>query len=227
MISQIIGTLLINHIAKLFTYMLNKRLEKWAKFPKVILETQAGFWERRGCNDNLFSILSAINIRLGQRQAKLYVLFVYFKRAFDSINYKLLWMKLLNMGVSAKLVRLLREMSCSVSFSVKCNGDCSSNFIVSEGVLQGKLLSPLLFILFISDIEDVFKANGCVGVTDSYDYLGLTATSSGFSRTTATNAINKACAALNMVNAIIFTNKIDSTEYIMKLFDSIVSATLL
>lgn len=158
------GIALVNHITKVFTYMLNKRLEKWARETGTIPEAQAGFQAKKGCMDNLFNLLSAINIQLRQPLAKLFILFVDFRRAFDSINHQLLWMKLHNLGVSAKLVRLLRKMYSFATFKVQSNGITSKEFEVGEGVLQGEILSPLLFILFISDLEEFFRNNGCLGI---------------------------------------------------------------
>ncbi|CAD6227331.1 GSCOCG00011986001-RA-CDS [Cotesia congregata] len=55
---------LINHIAKLFTGLLNYRIEKWAEKAKIFPECQAGFRSGRGCLDNLYVLHSVIQFRL-------------------------------------------------------------------------------------------------------------------------------------------------------------------
>ncbi|XP_046597851.1 uncharacterized protein LOC124294787 [Neodiprion lecontei] len=95
--------------------------------------------------------------------ASQFLLFVDFRRAFDSVQYKLLWIKLFEAGCSAKLVRLLRNIYNSANFKLKVNGEISREFEISEGVLQGELLSPLLFLIFIADLEKFLRKQGCAG----------------------------------------------------------------
>ena len=44
---------LINSLTKLFTRILNSRLNKWLDFTKLILECQSGFRKGRSCTDNV------------------------------------------------------------------------------------------------------------------------------------------------------------------------------
>lgn len=40
----------------------------------------------------------------------------------------------------------------------------SKQFNITEEVLQGEILSPLLFLSFIADVENFLRANGCLGI---------------------------------------------------------------
>lgn len=155
---------LINHCSKLFTSMLNRTLEIWVESNKVISETQAGFQKNKSCMDNLFNLSTAIQSRLRQDKAKLYALFVDFKRAFDSINHKLLWLKLYNLGLSVKVIQILKNIYDSASFCVKSNNKLTRDFSSAEGVLQGEILSPLLFVLYITDLETIYREHSCEGI---------------------------------------------------------------
>ena len=81
------GIALIKSIAKIFTQMLSARLMKWAKKTKILPESQASFQAKRGCDDNIFTVQSIIQL---QRKRKLYDIFVDFKRAFDSMKHNIL-----------------------------------------------------------------------------------------------------------------------------------------
>ncbi|CAG5073493.1 Similar to X-element\ORF2: Probable RNA-directed DNA polymerase from transposon X-element (Drosophila melanogaster) [Cotesia congregata] len=143
------GIALVNCIAKVFTQLVNQRLVSWAADNNLIPEEQAGFLKGRGCQDN---------------GASCFGLFVDFRRAFDSIPHHLLWPKLLSIGLSKKIVKILRCIYNKTTLRVRSNGDFSKPVKVTTGVLQGETLSPLLFILFISDIVSFFRDKGLTGL---------------------------------------------------------------
>lgn len=83
-----------------------------------------------------------------------------FKRAVDSISHRLLWRKLATLGLCSRILRLLRSLYDNAKAQVKAKKDLSSFFEITEGVLQGEILSPLLFILLTSDFESFFRQRG-------------------------------------------------------------------
>lgn len=169
------GIALVNHISKLFTALLAERLYNWAENSKLLPEGQAGFRSSRGCMDNLFVLHEVIHSKLRQKKGSSFIIFVDLKRALDTVNHKLLWTKLLGLGVSAKIIRILKNLYDKASIKIKTQSGFSESIKITEGVLQGEILSPLLFILFISDMEDFFRAEGMYGanITTYLDILLL------------------------------------------------------
>lgn len=49
-------------------------------------------------------------------------------------------------------------------FQIESGHQLSAKFDITEGVLQGEILSPILFILFIHDIVKFFRARGVKGI---------------------------------------------------------------
>ena len=88
-----------------------------------------------------------------------------FAKAFDSIKHDLLWNKLANMGVSKKSLNLLQSMYRKASCRVTANNILSSSFPCRKGVRQGCNLSPLLFSLYISDLETYLATNIAGNIT--------------------------------------------------------------
>ncbi|CAL8092847.1 unnamed protein product [Orchesella dallaii] len=159
------GISLINTILKLFTSIMLARLEEWAEANELLPESQAGFRKKRGCTDHIFTLEAVRQISWRRmKKRKLHLLFVDFARAFDSINHKKLWSRLNAVGVSGKFIRIFRDMYSKATMRVRTLEGPSKRFEVAEGVLQGELTSPLLFALYIRDIDDIFKmmsgANG-------------------------------------------------------------------
>lgn len=147
---------LVNSITKIFTQILYDRLTQWAEESRVLPEFQSGFRRNRGCRDNVFILNSIIQIKLSQPKRNLYAFVIDFVRAFDSIKHSLLWKKLFKIGVSGKFIRLCQSLYNRANISVRCQSGVSEKVDVTEGVLQGEILSPLFFALFLSDIEEFF-----------------------------------------------------------------------
>lgn len=71
-----------------------------------------------------------------------------------------------SLGVSSKIIHLIRNFYSTATFRVRSSNNALSTSIpISEGVLQGETLSPFLFRLFISDVEENFRFNGAVGLS--------------------------------------------------------------
>lgn len=158
------GIALLNCTEKIFSSILLHRLSCWVEDLKIIPECQSGFRRNRGCLDNIFILSSVIQLHLRMRGRKIFAAFVDFKRAFDTINHNILWPKLYRLGISAKYLRLLKKLYDRATVRIKSNNKYTETFDISCGVLQGEPLSPILFSLFISDIEEFFKSKGSVGV---------------------------------------------------------------
>ena len=61
------GIPLINSLCKIFTYVLNSRLQKWCDLNHIIHEEQAGLRKEYGTIDNIFNLMAIIQKYLGKR----------------------------------------------------------------------------------------------------------------------------------------------------------------
>uniref|UniRef100_A0A0A9WF96 RNA-directed DNA polymerase from mobile element jockey n=1 Tax=Lygus hesperus TaxID=30085 RepID=A0A0A9WF96_LYGHE len=79
------------------------------------------------------------------------------------------------MNISAKLVNTLKSLYQNASFSVRIENRDSRYFAITEGILQGDVLSPLLFSLFVADMDSFLTSRGASGVNISagVDILSL------------------------------------------------------
>ena len=68
------------------------------------------------------------------KYGKLYALFVDLRRAFDSINHIKLWRKLYKIGVSSKLICILRDLYSKANMKVRTTDGPTRNFKISQGV---------------------------------------------------------------------------------------------
>ena len=98
---------LLSCLGKLFTAIINKRLNDFSNDKHVILDCQAGFRKGYSTSDNIFIINSLIDI-LKSRNKKLFCVFVDFKQAFDTVWRGGLWHKLQNYNINGKCLNVIK-----------------------------------------------------------------------------------------------------------------------
>ena len=84
----------------------------------------------------------------------LYLCFLDLSKAFDTVPRELLFQKLLDLGVSGKMFRVIVDLFSQNSAKVFVNGYFTRDFSINRGVLQGSKLGPILFNIFINDLLD-------------------------------------------------------------------------
>ncbi|XP_065572893.1 uncharacterized protein LOC136035210 [Artemia franciscana] len=80
---------------------------------------------------------------------KMYLVFVDFEKAFDSIHRDSLWNILRYYGIPEKLVSLIIALYENTECCVRTHEGNTRYFHIMSGVKQGCVLSPLLFVLVI------------------------------------------------------------------------------
>ena len=145
-------------MSKLFTTLLNKRIESFCKANDIISDAQFGFRKRRSTVDAIFVLMSIIQNYLCNNK-RLYVVFVDMKKCFDSIYRNALWLKLFKLGIRGKLLRIIRDMYQKVKSCVKCCNSYSDYFEYAVGLRQGEVISPILFSMFVEDLELYLQNN--------------------------------------------------------------------
>lgn len=160
------GIALLNNLCKIFTQILYNRLKTWLEANNLLVENQSGFRSGRGTIDNIFCFASLVHLKLRLQKSKLFTALIDFKRAFDTINHAKLWDKLYQIGISSKFIRILQNLYNNANIFIKDNLSLDETVPISihEGVLQGEILSPILFAIYINDLEDFFRKNDQKGV---------------------------------------------------------------
>eukprot|EP00745_Piridium_sociabile_P027424 TRINITY_DN4419_c0_g1_i9.p1 TRINITY_DN4419_c0_g1~~TRINITY_DN4419_c0_g1_i9.p1 ORF type:complete len:266 (-),score=25.53 TRINITY_DN4419_c0_g1_i9:396-1193(-) len=157
------GIALTSIISKAYTHILNKRLTKWAETEEKIIEEQAGFRRNYSTIDHIFTLFALVEKHL-MRNTKLFIAFVDFQKAFDSINRNILWNILRKSGVNGKLYGALRGVYNSVLACVREKNVYSELFDCPRGVKQGCLLSPQMFSFCIYELAVEVSRKGIQGI---------------------------------------------------------------
>ena len=158
------GISLINATCKCYTSILNKRLSSWLENSNIIVENQAGFRKNYSTVDQIFNLFAVVQKYLNRKGQKLYVAFVDFKKAFDSVNHEKLLEVLSSEGIKGKFFVAVKSMYNSLLSCVRINNTFSDFFDCPVGVRQGCVMSPTLFSLFINQLANHINNNGVHGV---------------------------------------------------------------
>lgn len=143
---------MLSCLSKIFTSVLNSRLETFCKVNDTISDAQFGFRKGRSTVDAMFALLSTVQNYLSNNK-RLYVAFVDLKKCFDSIYRNALWLKLFRAGIQGKMLRIVKCMYEKVKSCVKSCNSFSDFFEYSVGLRQGEVISPILVSLFLEDLE--------------------------------------------------------------------------
>ena len=105
-------------------------------------------YHRKGvsCTEAVFSILEVLSV---YSQCYEKVCFYDLQKAFDLVQYPILLKRLCEACVDGKAWKLVQSWYASLKCMVCVRGALSSRFTLECGVLQGSVLSPLLFLLIM------------------------------------------------------------------------------
>ena len=118
---------LISHLEKLFTSVLNRRLLKWCEANNCLTDAQFGFRPGHGTCDAIFALQSLISEYLYKKK-KLYCCFVDYQKAFDSVDHVQLWLRLVKLGITGKLLYAIKSMYQQIKSCVRRFNDETSDF---------------------------------------------------------------------------------------------------
>ena len=140
------GINLLSVPGKIFCRIILQRLKQ--ALDRTLREEQAGFRRGRGCVNQIFVLRTIVEQSL-EWNSSLYVNYIDFQKAFDSIHHPSLWKILEAYGFPSKVVNILKDMYADNRCCVRHEGQLSEWFHVKTGVRQGCVISPTIFLVVI------------------------------------------------------------------------------
>ena len=144
----------------------NERLRWYLEKHNILNKIQSGF---RANHSTLDHILRLQDLILKQINTKGYVaaIFIDFEKAYDMVWHRGLIHKIKNLGVSGNMLNFIANFLTNRSFQVRIGNSLSSKNHFQNGIPQGSIISPLLFLIAINDFPQTAKTDTSLFADDS------------------------------------------------------------
>ena len=88
------------------------------------------------------------------------VIYVDFKKAFDTVSHEKLFIRLASYGVTGALLQWLRNFLTGRTHRTRVGSSLSPETDLISGVIQGSGIGPLLFLTFINELASIMESYG-------------------------------------------------------------------
>lgn len=148
---------LLPSIYKLFSTLINQRIS--AALEKNQPIEQAGFRKKYSTIDHIHT-LELIIEKYQEQQRPLYIIFIDYQKAFDTIFHESIWASLKSQNVERKYINILKYLYSNSSSRVKLE-TVGPEFPIRRGVRQGDPISPRIFIAVLESIISELDWKNC------------------------------------------------------------------
>jgi len=156
------GITLMDTAYKIYVSILNEKL--MGEVDNKLQETQFGFRAGRGAIDEIYVLNYAINKELSRKEGKIFAFFADLKTAFDKIDRRELNEIIKRRGIEEQLRRRVMETYRETINTVKIGDRETEKFWTERGVRQECPMSPVLFNMYVMDLEEEMRKEQTGGV---------------------------------------------------------------
>ncbi|VDI60877.1 Hypothetical predicted protein [Mytilus galloprovincialis] len=142
---------LTSSCCKLLERIINKRMHMYLESENIIGNEQAGFRQYKSTEDQTTHLSQVVEDAFQSKKVTLAV-FVDLQRAFDKVWKDGLLAKMLRYGISGRMYKWTKSYLYNRRARVLVDGQCGQKVLLKQGVPQGGVLPPTLFILFMNDL---------------------------------------------------------------------------
>jgi ribonuclease HI len=145
-------------VMKVMERMLSDRLYDLAETNHWFSDQQAGFRKARGVEDQILRITQRISDGF-QLEEKSILVLLDFSKAYDTIWRQRLLLSLSNQGVPPTYILWLSSALLNRQAKVRFNGVLSGSKKMSQGLPQGSVLAPILFLFYINNLAGLLPTD--------------------------------------------------------------------
>ena len=142
---------LLNNLSKVLEKILHSRILNYCNENNLLPCNQFGFRNKHSTIHALIRLFEEAAMGFNDRKITI-AAFLDIEKAFDTMWVEGLIYKLINMKFPEYLIKITASYLNNRKFMVKLGGHLSNPILVNDGVPQGSILGPLLFIIYMADL---------------------------------------------------------------------------
>ena len=139
-------------IGKIIEYFVSTQTTEYMEENNLFTRHQYGFRKNHSTNYLMFDLFDEL-YKSKSKNRKPGIIFLDIKKAFDTVNHEILLKKLIYYGFGGTVLLWFKNFLSDRYVCTRLNGCVSSFLALSCGVPQGSILGPILFSIYINDIN--------------------------------------------------------------------------
>ena len=156
-------------VCKLLESFVRDSIQNYMEALNLYSDCQHGFRSGRSCVSQLLEVIDDFT-KFIDDGIPFDVVYLDFKKAFDTVPHKRLLEKMKGYGIEGKILKWTESFLSNRTQQVKVNQEYSDISHVTSGIPQGSILGPILFTIFINDLPDLVNSICKVFADDTKGY---------------------------------------------------------
>ena len=159
-------------VGKIMESLIRDQLVEHMMTNNLFCDAQHGFVPGRSCMTQLLISLERWTELLDGGDP-VDVIYLDFRKAFDTVPHRRLLKKLEAYGIKGRLLTWIKNFLSGRRQRVVVNGKLSTWAEILSGIPQGSVLGPILFVIFINDLPDDVTCTAKIFADDTKLFHGI------------------------------------------------------
>ena len=144
---------LTSAVCKIMETMIRDEIREHMEDQELFSQDQHGFRQGRSCNTQLLEAIHDWTNSIEEGHP-VDVIYLDYRKAFDSVPFERLLKKLHAYGVRGKVLLWIRDFLRDRSQRVVLADTKSDMATITSGIPQGSVLGPMLFLIYVNDLPE-------------------------------------------------------------------------